>query len=88
MPLSVAPALASFRRDVLDLLGRNALVEPAVAEVERLDLELSARLGSLGFRGRQHPLLELAGDDRVGILENFVARRAELGELVAVYTGA
>jgi len=67
-PLSVEPALASLRRDVLDLLGRNALVEPAVAEVERLDLELSARLGSLGVRGRQHPLLELAGDDRVGIL--------------------
>ena len=34
--------------------------------------------------GGEHPLLELGGDDRVGLIQNVAPRRTELGELLMV----
>jgi len=56
--------------------------------VEGLDLESAAGLGCVRVGRREHPHLELRGDDCVGLLEHVVSHRAKLGELVVIDAGA
>jgi len=69
-PSAAPPPLTPFGRDVLDLRCRDALVEPAVAEVERLDFEVAAGLGGVRVGRGEHPVLELGCDDGFELLKH------------------
>jgi len=66
----------------------DRLVDIAVAEMDGLHVDVMPRPGGVGVEGSELALLELGGDGRVRLLEDVVARRAQLGQLARVDAGA